>query len=147
MIVALSFLALTIGLALVAEALNRRAQTIAFLIVAAALLVMVFAWGEAHGVIAFAVWTLASYLLLNFPAAATLYLVSAFLYLVPGGGWYGAALQIASNATGLAGLWMIWNAKPKWEYVGGDRARTWGGVAVGYDTHRRNSQDEKGTTP
>lgn len=121
-------------------------RALAFAFVAGGLGVMAAIYEQAGGVVAFAIWTIVSYLLLNFPIAATLYLVSAFCYILELQGVWMFQIQVASNLAGLIGLAVIWYEHPKWRYVGFGRAGIWGRLAVDYNTTSRrqgNAQETK----
>lgn len=111
-----AFIVITLALLAASSIMRRHEHAVAFSVVLAGLIVMAVFRSEANGVVAFAVWTMASYLLLNFPVAATLYLASAFCYTLQLSGHLNVALQVASNAAGLLGLVAIWNGTPRWRY-------------------------------
>lgn len=135
-----AFIAVTVALALASWWRGHIERVFAFVIVAAGLGIMAATAGHAGGIMAFALWTLISYMLLNFPRAATLYLVSAFCYILELQGHWMIAIQVASNLAGLAGLVAIWYEHPKWKYVGFDWSRRWGALVVDFDAAKRNSQ-------
>ena len=136
-----AFLGVTIILAALSLWRRRVENALALGAVAIGLGVMAIIAGNAGGIVAFAVWTLVSYAVLNFRPAAALYLASAFCYILELQGHWLLAIQIASNLTGLVGLAALWYGKPKWRYVGFGRSRHWGLVFVDFNTARRNSSD------
>lgn len=115
-----AFLALVAALSLVSLARRDYERAVAFAFVFCGLAVMLFAWGNANGWIAFATWTLVSYLILNFPVASTLYLASAFCYIFGLWGWQTHIPQALSNLTGVFGLVAIWYGQPKRQRVSTD---------------------------
>jgi NAD/NADP transhydrogenase beta subunit len=138
-----AFLALVGGLS-VASAIRREPEkALAYAFILGGLLLMLAVRGHANGWIAFAVWTLISYLILNFPIASTLYLASAFCYIFGLWGLSDYAAQVASNIAGLLGLVAVWYGRPKWQYVGNDRPSRWGAVSVAADVARGRARAER----
>ena len=136
----LAFCAVTLALIVAAVVVHRPAHAVGFFIVLSGLGLMAVFREDANGIIAFAIWTLASYLLINFPLASMLYLVSAFCYTLQMTGHFNFAIQVFSNILGLAGLAAIWYGKPKWRYVGIDWSRHWGGLAVAFNDEKSNTR-------
>jgi hypothetical protein len=150
MIWVVAFIALTGALASAAWWRGQPEKVLAFCVVLIGLCIMAAIRGDAHGIIAFAVWTIASYLLLNFPAAATLYLLSAFCYTLQLQGGWAVATQVFSNVAGLAGLAAVWYGNPKWRYAGLDLSSPGGWLAVDFDTtasRERPKTPDKGAAP
>lgn len=110
------FIALTFSLAGWKLWKREQAKAVAYIVVALGLVIMSILPGRIDGILAFATWTLVSYALLNFPYAATLYLISAFCYILELQGAFLTPIQIGSNLCGLLGLVAIWNGTPRWEY-------------------------------
>lgn len=133
-----AFIGVTVILAAASMWRRRFENALAFGAVTAGLSVMALIAGNAGGIVAFAVWTLVSYAVLNFPIAAMLYLVSAFCYILELQGHWMLAIQVASNLAGVAGLAVLWYGTPKWRYVGMGRSRHWGLVFVDFNTSRRD---------
>jgi hypothetical protein len=93
------------------------ARALAYCAVLMGLLTMAAIRGPAEGIVAFSVWTLVSYSLRNFPLATTVYLGSAFCYMLELQGAAMLYLQLASNALGVLGLVAIWYGQPRWQYI------------------------------
>jgi len=111
-----AFMVLALALCMIRLANRDQARALAYVAILCGLAVMAAIRGDAGGVLAFAVWTLCSYALLNFPVASTLYLFSAFCYILELQGAWQLQIQIASNLAGMAGLVAVWYGKPKWEH-------------------------------
>jgi hypothetical protein len=96
---------------------KRFTNALALAVICGGLFLMVFLRGDPiDGIAAFAIWTLVSYLVLMFPLAAILFLVSAFCYILELQGSFAYYIQIASNLAGIAGVLAVWHGKPKWRY-------------------------------
>lgn len=93
------------------------ARALAYCAVLAGLATMAAIRGPTEGIVAFAVWTLVSYSIRNFPLATTVYLGSAFCYMLELQGAAMLYLQLASNALGVLGLVAIWYGQPRWQYI------------------------------
>lgn len=117
----MAFLAITAALVAWRAYKRDRDRALAYAFVLVGLGIMAAIRGHAGGVVAFAVWTLVSYLLLNFPLAAALYLASAFCYIAELQGYGTFAIQIVSNLLGLAGLVAVSVQPPRWRYAGSSR--------------------------
>lgn len=145
----IAFMGLVSALALASLWRKRFSHAAAFAVVACGLAVMSLIATRVDGVIAFAVWTLASYALLNFPKAAALYLASAFCYILELQGNWVFAIQVACNILGLVGLAAIWYGTPRREYRPDLGAVFRGGRFVDFDPvesrarHSQASEDER----
>lgn len=134
-----AFIALTAALAAVAWWRGDCERAAAFGTVLLGLVVMAALRGDAHGIVAFAVWTVVSYLILRFPVASALYLLSAFCYILWLQGAWDYALQVVSNVSGLAGLAAVQYGKPRFNRVSRHWPRAWGRLALGGNGHIRDS--------
>lgn len=141
-----AFIALTAALALARLWRRDVCRALAFGFVAAGLCLMAAIQDHAGGIIAFATWTLVSYLLLNFPAASVLFLFSAFCYILELYGVWVLQIQIASNLAGVIGLAAIWYGRPKWNHrlawgAGGRFSGTVAAYASASDTRHESRKD------
>ena len=125
--------------------LQRRdtARALAYCAVLAGLVTMAAIRGPAEGIVAFSVWTLVSYSMRNFPLATTVYLGSAFCYMLELQGAAMLYLQLASNALGVLGLVAIWYGQPRWQYVLPGWIGLGGPVSLGDDLAARGSRPAK----
>ena len=138
----LALIAAVSGLACFAAWRRDTPRALAFAIVACGLGAMVPIHEQIDGIIAFSIWTLASYMLRNFPAASLLYLLSAFCYILELKGFYLWQIQALSNVLGVMGLAAIWYGRPKWHHrVGFSRGV---GDALGGDAAYRIVRTSKG---
>lgn len=128
---ALALITAVTGLACFAVWRRDYSRALAFAIVACGLCAMVPIHAQIDGIIAFSIWTLASYMLRNFPVASLLYLLSAFCYILELKGVYLWQIQALSNVLGVLGLAAIWYGRPKWHHRVGFRRGI--GAFVGSD--------------
>jgi hypothetical protein len=115
----------------------------AFLAVLCGLGVMGLIRTELDGVLGFAVWTLVSYVLLNFPRASAIYLLSAFCYIVELQGQWLLAIQLVSNGLGLAGLVAIWHGTPRGEHRTDLGVTFWGRRPLAVDVDQGSFGNQK----
>ena len=145
----LAFIGVVSALALASLWRKRLAHAAAYAVVACGLMVMSLIETRIDGVMAFAVWTLTSYALLNFPKAAAVYLASAFCYILELQGHWVFAIQVSCNILGLVGLAAIWYGTPRREYRFDIGAAFRGGGLVDFnpvESRARNtkaSEDDK----
>ena len=111
-----ALIAVVAGIACFAAWRKDTPRALAFGIVACGLAAMVPIHSQIDGIIAFSIWTLASYMLRNFPVASLLYLLSAFCYILELKGVYLSQIQALSNVLGVLGLAAIWYGRPKWHH-------------------------------
>jgi hypothetical protein len=93
-------------------------RSIVFAVVIAGLVLMIAIPSRdgVDGIVAFAIWTIASYMLRNFSWASVLFLSSEFCYNLELKGLYLWQIQAVSNVLGVVGLAAIWYGRPKWDH-------------------------------
>ena len=139
----LAFMGVVTALMIASLWRGHQSHAAAFLVVLCGLGVMGLIRTELDGVLGFAVWTLISYMLLSFPRASTLYLCSAFCYIIELQGQWLMAIQIASNGLGLAGLVAIWYGTPRSERGIDMGAIFWGRHFVAADADQGRIRNQK----
>jgi hypothetical protein len=139
----IAFMGVVAALLLASLWRGQNAHAVAFLIVLCGLGIMGAIRTQLDGVIGFAVWTLVSYMLLNFPRASTIYLCSAFCYIIELQGYWLLAIQIVSNGLGLAGLVAIWYGTPRIERGTDLGAIFWGRRPVVVDADQGRFGNQK----
>lgn len=137
----LAFIGIVAGLLLASLWRGRKSHAMAYLAVLCGIGVMGAVRTELDGVLGFAVWTLVSYTLLNFPRASTLYLCAAFCYIIELQGQWLLAIQLASNGLGLAGLVAIWYGTPRSERRTDLGPVFWGRRLVAVDVDQGNNRN------
>jgi len=125
-----AFIALAAALAGVSAWRGEHERARAFVAVFVGLVVTAATRDHGDGWIAFSIWTLVSYTMLIFPVAATLYLVSAFCYILELQGRWLVGIQVVSNFAGLAGLVAVYRGNPMWRITGGGWLGLGGSVAL-----------------